>query len=520
MDPLWRLRGGEKLSRAPSLKGNILANIFGRGWASVNFIVFTPVYLHLMGIEAYGIVGFFATLQTVMFLLDVGLGASLNRELARATADAGEADGMGDLLRTLEVSYLVFSAAIFALVFFASAPISVHWLHGEHFTHQELRQIVILMGVALAVQFPNHLFENGLYGLQKQVLANGIASLFVLLRYGGAALFLWAYEPTVEVFFVWFILIVIVQTLVTRRLLWRALGQRRKPPRIDLKALTDIRRFAMGMFGLSAVGTLYLQADKVILSSLLTLREYGFYMVAATVAAGLRIFISPIYNAFFPRFAQLVKTSENEALRVYYHRGCQLVAVFTVPTACAVMVFAPQILQIWTNDAAVARESGNVLRLLMASVLINALFSIPMALQIAHGRVGLLIKLRGFTLAMLVPVLIFATDAYGMQGAAASLVVLEAIYVGWGIVLMHGRFPTGSMRTWMVEDNLLPAAAALVMVTLMSLIHLRVDSAANKLSAAGLILVTVLLAMGGSTFAVPWLRRMVVRHCRRYLGFG
>lgn len=54
-------------------------------------LVFVPLYIKFLGMEAYGLIGFFATLQALFSILDLGLGATLNRELARASAHLGEA---------------------------------------------------------------------------------------------------------------------------------------------------------------------------------------------------------------------------------------------------------------------------------------------------------------------------------------------------------------------------------------------------------------------------------------------
>ncbi len=42
-------------------------------------LAFIPLYIKFLGIEAYGIIGFFTTLQAMFTLLDLGLGYTLNR---------------------------------------------------------------------------------------------------------------------------------------------------------------------------------------------------------------------------------------------------------------------------------------------------------------------------------------------------------------------------------------------------------------------------------------------------------
>ena len=66
-----------------------VANLVGRGWSVVMGLVFIPLYVRYMGIEAYGLVGLFTTLQALFSLLDLGMSAALNREFARQSATPG-----------------------------------------------------------------------------------------------------------------------------------------------------------------------------------------------------------------------------------------------------------------------------------------------------------------------------------------------------------------------------------------------------------------------------------------------
>ena len=69
-----------------SLKINILANFAGQAWSGLLTLALVPVYIKFLGIEAYGLIGFYAMLQGMLVVLDFGLGQTLNRELARYSA--------------------------------------------------------------------------------------------------------------------------------------------------------------------------------------------------------------------------------------------------------------------------------------------------------------------------------------------------------------------------------------------------------------------------------------------------
>src|SRR2546425_12398080 len=79
---------------APMFRQNVIANFVGRGWGFISVYLFVPLYLKFLGIEAYGLVGFYATLLGFLTFADMGLTATLNREIARLSARSNAADAM------------------------------------------------------------------------------------------------------------------------------------------------------------------------------------------------------------------------------------------------------------------------------------------------------------------------------------------------------------------------------------------------------------------------------------------
>ncbi len=109
---------------APSaIKQNILANYLGNIWTAVMGLVFIPLYLHFLGIEAYGLVGIFATLGAMFRVLDMGLSATLTRELPRLQVKRDSTQEMRDTVRTLEIIYWLVGTAIGIIVFLLAPPI-------------------------------------------------------------------------------------------------------------------------------------------------------------------------------------------------------------------------------------------------------------------------------------------------------------------------------------------------------------------------------------------------------------
>ena len=64
---------------------NIVANLVGGIWITALTLAITPLQVRLLGIEAYGLIGFIATLQIVFTMFDFGLSSTVTREIASAT---------------------------------------------------------------------------------------------------------------------------------------------------------------------------------------------------------------------------------------------------------------------------------------------------------------------------------------------------------------------------------------------------------------------------------------------------
>ena len=83
------------------LKLNLAANLMGSAWAMLVQLVCIPLYVKFMGVEAYGLVGFYLMLQAMLQILDLGLSPTMNREMARYSFEPEKANDARDLVRTL-----------------------------------------------------------------------------------------------------------------------------------------------------------------------------------------------------------------------------------------------------------------------------------------------------------------------------------------------------------------------------------------------------------------------------------
>src|SRR5437899_839714 len=301
------------------LKVNLAANLTGSAWAMVVQFVCIPMYIKFMGVEAYGLVGFYLMLQAMLQVLDLGLSPTMNREMARYSVQPEKADEARDLVRTLEIGYWIIGILI-GLAFVTASPwIAVHWIKANGIPVRAVRDAVTLMGVLAFFQWPISFYQGGLTGLRKQVLFNLLRIIAATATNGGAVLALWLIRPTIHVFFVWIVGTNAVMVLVWTVGFWRSLPRGTRSPQLQARLLRNIGYFAAGISGITTFSLILGQADKLVLSRILELKAFGYYSIAGVFGTGLVLIVTSVFNTIFPQFSALVEQGNEEAIIRLYH---------------------------------------------------------------------------------------------------------------------------------------------------------------------------------------------------------
>lgn len=489
------------------LKRNLIANYVGQGWSALMGLAFIPLYIKYLGIESYGLIGLFAVLQAWLVLLDMGMTPALGREMARFTGGRHNAQSIRDLLRSIEVVALGIAIAIAIGIWAASDWLASDWLKAESLSTETVAHAFTVMGVVTALRFVEGIYRSSILGLQRQVLFNIVNSAMATIRSVGAAAVLVWVSPTIEAFFLWQGAVSILTLFVLAWATYHMLPKAEQAGRFSLKALQGIWRFAGGMMGITFLSLLLMQVDKIMLSRLLNLSEYGYYMLAATVAGALYMVSSPIPQAWFPRLSELHALHDQAGFISTYHQGAQLVSVTMGSATVVLIVFAEQILHLWTQDAELAHRTATLVSLLALGNLLNGLMWIPYQAQLAHGWTGLATRINLIAVMIIVPAILWAAPRYGAEGAAWIWVCLNAGYVLIGVHFMYRKILQTEKWGWYWSDLIQPLGAAVIAAMII-----------DKLMPAGQLSAFVqVLVFGGASATVmlsasigaPFIRRKI-----------
>jgi O-antigen/teichoic acid export membrane protein len=446
------------------LKRNLVANLAGTLWFGGVTVALVPVYVRLLGIEAFGLIAFQTTLAGIIALCDLGLSLATNRELARLSVSPAGAAESRSVTRTTEIVYWSIGAAVGAILLALSPVIASRWLNIQHLPLDVAAQAVAWAIVAAILYFPYAFYAAGLFGLQRHVAANAILIAGTTLRAGGSLIVLLVVVRDVRALFAWQAFASLVQTLAAAIVLYRALPA--GPGRFAMPLLRRMFTFARGVALSGTLGLIATQVDKLAVSKLLPLAVFGYYSIAGMIAAAIALAVTPVQTTVFPRFSQLVAIGDGAGLRRAYHGATQTLAAMLMPMSAVAIVFAYEILLVWTGDATVARAAHWVAMLLIAGAAMNALSHISHAVQLAHGWTTPAVLANAVQLVVMIPLTLFVVRRYGAVGAAAVWAVLQLSFLTISLTLTHGRLLRGEIAAWFLRDAGPPLVASFAVAAL------------------------------------------------------
>lgn len=489
---------GVKVCKATvSIKRNAVANYVGQGWAAAMGLAFIPTYIHYLGIEAWGLVGFMSMMQAWLSLLDMGFTPTLSREMARFTAGVRSPESIRNLLRTMELVYGAVALLITIVVWCIAPWLATDWLKLGSLPESTVVQAIGIIGMVLASRMAEQVYRGAIQGLQHHVWLNSAQAILATLRWVGAVCVLAWLPPTIEAFFIWQGSISLVSLVVLAVRTYRWLPPPTRPTRFDVNELKQIQRFASGMALTTFLALLLTQIDKLVLSKLLPLDQFGYYILATSVSGALTLLVSPLIITIAPRLTELIARGDVESVIVTYRRAYQWLAVIVVPPSLILAAYAQTILLAWTGDLLVARSAAPVLSVLAVGTMLNGFMNVPYAAQLAYGWTGFVVRLNAVAVAIFVPMILWVVPHYGPIGAAWVWLGLNLAYVAVGMHFMHKRILMAEKWRWYRTGVLTPTVTAVVIICIakvsVPLTHSRVLNAAIPIFVGFVTLLAIIL---------------------------
>jgi O-antigen/teichoic acid export membrane protein len=260
---------------------------------------------------------------------------------------------------------------------------------------------------------------------------------------------------------------IVVLVLQTYRLLPKIVAG--QSARWEWASIRGSLKFSATISFASLVWVLATQADKLVLSKLLSLTEYGYFTLAALISGGVVAIANPISGALLPRLTKLSAEGNETALTALYRGATQLVVVVAAPATLVLAFFSDQILWVWTGDTVLVEKVASVLSLYAVGSGISVIGAFPYYLQYAKGSLRLHLIGSFLFVLVFVPTLFFLITKLGMIGAGATWLAVNLIYFILWVPVVYRSFAPGLYWPWLLRDVVATSVPSIIFAWLISM---------------------------------------------------
>lgn len=416
-----------------------------------------PLYIKYMGAEAFGLVGFFAVLQVWFNLLDMGLTATMARETARFGGGATDAFTYRRLMRALEGVFVSLAVVGGGIMFLSAGYIARDWLQATEQPIDEVQNSVQLMAVIVAMRWMCGLYRGIISGFERLVWLGGYNAFTATVRFVGVLLVLELIGGKPTIFFSYQFYVALLEMACLLFYAYRLLPVIPNGTGVvwSWTPLKPVLKFSLTIAFTSIVWVLVTQTDKLMLSKLLPLSEYGYLTVAVLVASGVILINGPVSGAIMPRMARLEAEGNHTDLIRVYRQATQLVAVIASATSITLAFCAEELLWAWTGDRVLAHRAAPISVLYGLGNGILAVAAFPYYLQYAKGDLRFHLIGNAVFIVFLVPSIIWTASQYGGIGAGYVWLVVNLLSLVAWLPFVHRKFAPGLNAKWYFRDVLI-----------------------------------------------------------------
>lgn len=495
---------------------NVMANYLGQGWSALMAIAFLPLYVEALGLESYGLIGFFSVMQSVLAVFDLGATPTLTREAARASSGARTAQSLRDLVRSFEIIGTAVAILLLLAVWVGAGALAENWVRSSALSHATIVDSIGIMGLVFSARLFEGIYRGVLVGLDRQVSYNIFNACITTIRYGGA-LFVLQRIATIEAFFLWQAAVSILSLASLTTVAYWYLPTAESHARFSADALRSVWRFSAGMTFITGISILIGNIDKLILARMTALDQLGKYALASVAAGVLYALVVPIVQSVYPRMVSQFANDDAPGLICSYRVLGQLTAALVGSATFYLAVLPVEILYVWSGDPVLSEVVAPILRVLALAAFANCLGYLGHTLLLARGLTHKLIAVNSAALAFACVALPWAVHSYGLSGAAFACLAVASMQAIATIAYSMRGFNANERATWLVHDLFAPLTGAMFVTCLAY--FWRPDLAAGRINLALYLAAAASCAIVFAVALAPALRNRLSELLKRWGDF-
>jgi O-antigen/teichoic acid export membrane protein len=388
------------------------------------FLVLTPIMILQLGAEAYGVFTLsltFSFLGGYASLTDLGVEASTARYIAEARSD-GDAHRVNQLASTT-MAFFGMAALVLGPILIGLAFPLVSFFDVPSDLHNAAILCFALTGAQLFFEMPARTYFAVLEGAQQFAAYQACevtrvvsqALMFVLTLAFGLGIGALGGSIAASSLLV---------LLLSRYLAHRLIPGLRVTPRLATRATFRILlTYGGGLVSFRLIGIAYRQMDRVIIGAALGPRYVTVYEIANKIQSSAQMVQSVTASVLVP--ATAFARANLQILRDMFVRGTAYALALSVPTACAVMIFAEPLIRTWISPRYTVAASTT--RLFAVYLLLAGVLVVGTTMVVALGHLRFLLTVNGVAVLANLVLSLVLVHPLGINGVVLGSVISYAL---------------------------------------------------------------------------------------------
>ena len=490
-------------------RNSLLTNtIFGfLSWflpLGLSFIA-TPIILHGLGIEKYGL--YTLVLGFISYSFTFNVGKAIVKYVSEFQA-TDQTEKISEIISATLLLNLIVGGLGMTLLLVFSRWFVISVLQIESALTDEAVVAFHLAAVLILATTFSQVFSSIIQAIHRfDVYSYITIGTNCLLAAGNIALALM--NQKIETLLVWSLLLTVINSLIfyfyARRLL----------PNLKLKIVFPkeilglILRYSAAIIATQSLGNFLLLFERSWITSRLGTEAVAYYVIALNLGVYVHAFVGSISLALFPLSSEIEARGDKSKLLRIYTKATKIVLMLTVFLCLTLINGRDFILGLWVGSNFVEKSSGT---LIAHALTFSILALVIVSLQIIEGvgRPGVTATAVLVWLILSVPLMIVLTDDYGILGVGIARLFGASIFIPTILYVEKKVFGFVQWEFW--QRNLFIVGSSGVSASLVQFFIFQ-NLAASWVNfgaaviAGGLVFVLVLLVTG---FVSPnekeWLR--------------
>ncbi|MDA7546229.1 hypothetical protein N8870_05275 [Alphaproteobacteria bacterium] len=380
-------------------------------------IILTPIIVHNLGLESYGIIGIYTTWVMVFSIIDTAISKTAGREFGKLIGKNKDHKFVNNLLKTSEFLYFVIVILFLTLFIVLLTFIFFLELKFEIEISINLFFLLVLSGVC---QLLSNFYSSCVIGLQRQDISSYIIGFTGVTRILSLIILLEYYDIKLTDFFLIQTMFFFFQILVSRLVLKKKLIKIQSKTKIKYDYLKVLIKKSMIMVGIGISGVFASYFDKIILSTFIPLKDFGLYSLAWIIASSMFLVAMPFSLGIEARLANAVGSKGKISIVDVMSKGTFIFYGLLIIIALNIIINIQEIIDIWLNlTSDIYILTKITIFMIIGSIFVSCSYALS-SLMYCLEKSSLILRVNYLILIFYLPVLCFAIYKFNMLGAAIA----------------------------------------------------------------------------------------------------